>query len=136
MLSHKMKMRTGYAVITVLLLIAEVLIALYVHDDFVRPYVGDALVVVVIYSFIRIWLPEKIPLLPLYVFLFAVFVEFMQYFDLLTLLGLEENRFFRILLGATFDFKDIICYGAGCLSLGIWEWIYYRHCRRKHLLEG
>lgn len=115
-----------YTAVTILLLIIEILIALYVHDDFIRPYAGDILVVVVIYSFLRIWIPEKVRLLPLYVFLFAVFVEVLQYFDLAALLGLGDNRFFRILLGATFDIRDILCYGAGCLVLGIWEWIRYK----------
>ena len=43
---------------TVILLLTEVLIALYVHDAFVRPYIGDVLVVIVIYTFIRIFVPE------------------------------------------------------------------------------
>lgn len=125
-LSDKNKMRILYAVLTLLFLIVEIIIALYVHDDFIRPYVGDGLVVIVIYFFIRSWMPERIRLLPLYVFLFAASVEVMQYFRLLEFLGLENSRFLRILLGATFDFKDIICYGAGCLLLGIWEWIRYK----------
>lgn len=125
-MSDNRKKRMVYAAVTILLLIIEILIALYVHDDFIRPYVGDGLVVVVIYSFLRIWMPEKVRLLPFYVFLFAVFVEALQYFDLAALLGLGDNRFFRILLGATFDIRDILCYGAGCLVLGIWEWIRYK----------
>ena len=40
--------RIGYAIATVILLLIEVLIAIYVHDAFVRPYIGDVLVVVVI----------------------------------------------------------------------------------------
>ena len=42
--------RIGYAIATVILLLTEVLIALYVHDAFVRPYIGDVLVVIVIYT--------------------------------------------------------------------------------------
>ena len=42
--------RIGYAIATVVLLLIEVLIAVYVHDAFVRPYIGDVLVVVVIYT--------------------------------------------------------------------------------------
>ena len=60
--------RIGYAIATVILLLIEVLIAIYVHDAFVRPYIGDVLVVVVIYTFIRIFVPERCKLLPLYVF--------------------------------------------------------------------
>lgn len=130
-MSDKKKMKIVYAALTVLFLMVEIIIALYIHDDFIRPYVGDGLVVMVIYFFIRIWIPEKVRLLPLYVFLFAAFVEVMQYFRLVELLGLGDSRFFRILLGSTFDFKDIICYGAGCLILGIWEWIWKKQKKRK-----
>lgn len=128
--SDKTKKRIQYAILTGILLITEVIIALFVHDDFIRPYVGDGLVVIVIYTCFRIWIPEKIRLLPLYIFLFASFVEIMQYFDLVEWLGLADNKFFRILIGATFDWKDIVCYGTGCLILGVWEWIQERR-RRK-----
>ena len=39
--------RIGYAIATVILLLIEVLIAIYVHDAFVRPYIGDVLVTAV-----------------------------------------------------------------------------------------
>ena len=60
-----LKRRICYAAATVLLVITEVLIALYVHDDFVRPYVGDVLVVIAVYCAVRIFIPVKCKLLPL-----------------------------------------------------------------------
>ena len=117
----KKRKRLIYAAITLILLVTEVLIALFVHDAFIRPYIGDVFVVVVIYTFIRIFIPEKCRLLPLFVFLFAAGVEALQYFEIVELLGLGNNRFFRILIGSVFDFKDILCYGAGCLFLGVYE---------------
>ena len=53
------------------LIIIETLIALYVHDKVVRPYIGDVLVVIVLYYFVRIFVPEKGKLLPLYIFIFS-----------------------------------------------------------------
>ena len=120
-MDNKLKIRICYAAATAFLLAVEVLIALFVHDDFVRPYIGDVLAVIVVYLFLRIIIPEKCALLPLFVFIFAVGVEILQYFDLVTLLGLENNRFFKILLGSVFDFKDIMCYAIGCALLGIYE---------------
>ena len=110
-----MKKRVVYFVLTVILLVVEVLIALFVHDRFVRPYVGDMLVVVVIYTFIRIWIPDSVRLLPFYVFLFATGVEILQYFNFVELLGVADNPFLRILLGTSFDGKDILCYAVGCV---------------------
>ncbi len=114
--------RIIYVIATVLLLAIEVCIALFVHDRFIRPYVGDMLVVIVIYTFVRIFIPEKCRLLPLYIFLFAAGVEVLQWIGIVELLGLQDNRFFRVLIGSTFDVKDILCYGVGCVLLGVYEW--------------
>ena len=116
-----MKKRFFYLTATVILLIIEVLIALYIHDDFVRPYVGDAIVVIVIYTFVRIFVPEKCRLLPLYVFLFAVVVEILQGIHIVNILGVADNRFLRTLIGDSFDIKDILCYGVGCILLWLYE---------------
>ena len=113
--------RTAYLLVTVLIFLLELFIALFVRDNFIRPYVGDILVVVLIYTFLRIIFPERPRLLPLYVFLFAAGVEALQGMRIVELLGLQNNRFFSVLIGTTFDWKDIICYGVGCLLLGVWE---------------
>lgn len=121
----KRKKRIGYGVATVLIFLIELLIALFVRDRFIRPYVGDMLVVVLIYTFLRILFPEKPRLLPLYVFLFAALVEGLQAMNIVGVLGLQNNRFFSILIGTTFDWKDIVCYGVGCVLLVLWEiWLW------------
>jgi len=118
--------RIKYGIVFFVLVVIEILIALYVHDAFIRPYVGDMLVVIIVYCFVRIFVPDKFRLLPLYVFLFATGVEYLQYFDLLGRIGLEDNIFFRTLLGSVFDIKDILCYAAGCILLAVFEF-----CRWK-----
>lgn len=120
------KKRFFYFIFFMIFLAIEVLIALYVHDEFVRPYLGDVLVVVVLYFFVRIWIPEKYRWLPGAIFVFAAVVEVLQYFRLVEILGVENNVFLRTILGATFDIKDIVCYGVGCLLLGFCEWIGYK----------
>lgn len=107
--------RLVYAFIFLFLLVTEVCIALFVHDRFIRPYFGDVLVMVLICAFLRIFVPEGIRLLPLYVFAFATAVEIGQYFGTVKLLGLADNRFFSVLMGTTFSVYDLICYGAGCV---------------------
>ncbi len=119
-MTHK-KARLAYLAVFCLIFAAEVCIALFVRDRFIRPYGGDVLVTVLICCFLRIFLPHGVKLLPLYVFLFALAVEIGQYFDFVTLLGLGNSRFFRILLGSTFSFADIVCYGAGCLLFALSE---------------
>ena len=115
-------MRRGrYLALFAGLLIAEILIALFVRDRFVRPYVGDALVTVLICALCRVISPQRPRLLALYVFLFAAAVEIGQYFDYAALLGLAESRFFSALLGRTFSFTDLICYAAGCVAFAAAE---------------
>lgn len=121
-----------YAAAFIFLLAVEVLIALFIDDAFVRPYVGDMLVVIVVYSFIRIIIPEKNRLMPLWVFLFAALVEVLQLFSLVDRLGLGDIRFFRVLIGSVFDFKDILCYVVGCSLLGVHEFTMYRRMQKKN----
>ncbi|WP_331654433.1 ribosomal maturation YjgA family protein [Aminipila sp.] len=113
--------RVHYLVAFIMLLIIEILIALYIHDNFIRPYAGDILVVVLVYCFIRIFIPNGVRMMPLYVFIFSASVESLQYFRVLEMIGFTNNTFLRIVLGSVFDFKDIFCYGIGCLIIGIYE---------------
>ena len=122
-----MRKRAFYLILTIILLIIEVLIALYVHDNFIRPFVGDVIVVIVIYTFVRIFIPEKVRLLPLYIFIFAVAVEMLQGIHIVNILGVADNRFLRTIIGDSFDIKDIICYGIGCIFLGLYEYLIKRN---------
>ena len=128
-----MKKRILYAVATLFLLLIEVIIALYVHDDFIRPYVGDVLVVIVIYTFIRIIVPEKCKLIPLFLFIFAAGVELLQLANIVEILGVADNKFLKILIGSVFDIKDIVCYAVGCVILCMYEWVRGR--RRDTLMH-
>ena len=107
------------------LLIIEVLIALFIHDGFVRPYIGDVLVVAVVYFFLRIFIPEKYPWLPAAIFGFAVLVEFSQYLRLVDRLGIT-TPVLRTILGSVYDTKDIVCYGVGCVLLAVYEGLQRR----------
>lgn len=115
-LSKNARLRIGYGVAALLLLVVEVLIALFVRDRFIRPYGGDILVTLLICCVIRTVLPRKYRL-PIAggVLIFAVLVEVGQYFGLVYLLGLGHIEFFRILIGTGFSWWDMVCYGVGCL---------------------
>lgn len=116
----KVKRRLLYMLFFMLLTAVEVFIAVFVHDLLVRPYLGDVLAVIDLYCFVRIFIPENVVLLPLYVFLFAAALEFSQLFHLAALLRLR-SRLFQVILGSSFDVIDLLCYLAGCLMLAGWE---------------
>ena len=123
--------RVLYGIIALVSFAIIVYIALFVRNPFVRGWVGDVLVVIPIHCGIRIFVPHRPRLLPLYVFLFACFVEFTQYIQLLHLLGLAHIDWLRIVVGDTFDWFDILCYAIGCAIIGLTEFIYVHHVKRK-----
>lgn len=123
--------RILYGVIFLILVSIEVLIALFVKDNFVRPYLGDVLVVWVIYSFVRIFFPERLKLLPLFVFLFAAIIEILQYFDFVHLLSLSDYKIAQIVLGSVFDIKDLFCYFVGCIFLAVYEWFRLKKLQKN-----
>lgn len=116
-----MKKRAVYALAFVLLTAIEVLIALFINDSFIRPYLGDVIVVWVVFCFVQIFLCNKVNpyVTAIGVFLFACLVEILQGIKIVELLGLAHIPFFRTLIGTQFDIKDIICYGAGTAILCI-----------------
>lgn len=120
------KRRILYLFATTVLFLVELMIAIFVHDTLIRPYVGDVLVVVLLYTFVRIFIPEKVRLLPLYIFLFAAGVEVLQYFRIGEVLGLSDNRILSVVVGSVFDLKDIMCYGVGCVLL-----LGYEHGKKR-----
>lgn len=119
--------RIVYAVCAFLLLVTEVLIGLYVKDAFVRPYGGDVLVVILLCCLVRVVFPEKVKLLAVYVFAFAAVWEFSQMLPLVEVIGLGDNAFFRIAMGTSFAWLDIVCYAVGCaLFWGVECLAYYK----------
>ena len=104
------------------LVFVEILIALFVNDSVIRPYIGDVIVVVVIYCLIRTIIPKRVPMLSLYIFLFSVFVEIAQYYNIVYFLGWGDNEFMRVLIGTSFSWLDIGCYAVGCACTGVWDY--------------
>ncbi len=117
-MNKKLKMRLAFLAVFVLLFAVEVLIALFVHDSFVRPYVGDMIVTVVVWSFLRIIFPDKFRLMSLYVMIFAVLVEVGQYFHYTELLGIT-NPILVTMMGTSFAWADIACYAVGCVVAAV-----------------
>lgn len=114
-----LKIRLPYIVATVVLLTVEVLIGAFVHDDFVRPFVGDVLVTALLCTMGRIVLPRW-RWLPLVVMLFATVVELSQLIELDRILGVEGTAI-GTAIGSTFDIADLICYAVGCVMFFICE---------------
>ncbi len=109
------KIRLPYLILAAVLMVAEVLIGAFVHDNFVRPFVGDVLVTVLLCALGRVVLPNWRYLVPCVLGLSFV-VELVQ------LIPFEvKNKLLSIALGSTFDVVDLVCYTVGCLIFFVGE---------------
>lgn len=99
----------------------EVVIATCVHDDFVRPHVGDSLAVLLVNCALRAVTPLTVPLSIASALAVACAIEFGQLVGVLSMLGLDHNMLARIVLSTDFDPKDFIAYGAGGIAAGLGE---------------
>ncbi len=106
-----------YFIITIIIFVIEILIALFLKDRFIRPYFGDVLVVILIYCFIMTFLDFPYWVVALFVLLFSFTVETLQYFNIIEILGLQNNKIARTVIGTSFSWKDIACYLAGILII-------------------
>ena len=99
--------------IALIIFFVEVLIALYVHDRIVRPYVGDFLVVILVYCFLRAFINSSVVKLALAALLISYAVEILQYADMLGRLGLQNSGLARVVLGTSFEWIDMVAYTLG-----------------------
>ena len=99
----------------VLLFLVEVGIERFTHDAFIRPFVGDFLVVILIYCFIKSFLNTPLYPTAITVLLFSWLIEWLQYYHWVDLLGLSHSRFASIILGTHFSWIDLLMYTLGIL---------------------
>lgn len=106
---------------TSVLFLVELLIALFVRDSFVRPYVGDYLVVMLLYCAVRTLLDAPVLKIAVGVLAFSYLIELLQYFGLVKRLGLEHNTIAKTVIGYGFEWKDMLAYTLGVLTVLIIE---------------
>ena len=126
--------RLIYALLTLTLFAVEICIALFAHDNFVRPYLGDVLVVILIYCAVRVVFPHrpKPYWLALGVFLFGCAVEGLQAIHIVDLLGVGHIPLLVTVIGTSFSWGDILCYFVGCFIVGTGETLY----AKRHHKQG
>jgi len=105
--------RPRYFLCTVVLFFNELLIALCLHDRIIRPYIGDLLVVILIYCFCRSFFQFPVYTTALAVLLFSNAVEALQAYRLIYHLHLEHSQIANIVLGNLFEWMDVLAYTIG-----------------------
>lgn len=121
----KTRRRAVYALLFILLLAVEIGIALFVHDRFIRPYMGDVLVIVLLCCAARVAMPDKPRFLGLYMTAAGAAAEGLQALRLAERLGVQHTVL-GVILGSTFDWRDLLCYAAGGVLFTLCELLLRR----------
>lgn len=112
-----MSTKTKHLLIAIIVFILEILIATKLsYLKFIRSFVGDFLVVILIYHFIKFFRDIPPLTLSISVFIFSCIIEVLQYFNLADVLGLPKGSISRIILGTNFSWEDILMYFLGCVA--------------------
>jgi len=119
--------KKNYLYATILLFGIELFIGFYVNDRFVRPYVGDYLVVILLYTLLRTFWNERVKVVAYSVLIFSFVLEVLQYFKLVDLLGLGHIKLARILIGTSFAWEDLVAYFLGIMTVLWWEGIFNKN---------
>jgi len=112
-LSPILKFRSGYLIFGLILFTVEICIAKFFDKGFIRNTMGDFLVVILVYCFIRAFFSLSVLATGIFTLLFAYTIEILQYFKIVEILGLSDSRFFRVIIGTSFEWADILAYTLG-----------------------
>ena len=110
-----------YFLLAIIFFITEILIALFVHDGFIRPYVGDYLVVMLIYCAVKTFVKASPLKTAAGVLIFSYVIEVLQYLDIVERLGLSGNAIAKTVIGYGFEWWDILAYTLGVITILIVE---------------
>ncbi len=108
-----LRFQRRYFIFFVILLLIEVVIAVFAHDNFIRPFFGDFLVVILIYCFVRSFFNTPLVMTAIGVLLFSYLMEVLQYFNLVKMLGLQNSNLARVMIGTSFEWTDLVAYTLG-----------------------
>jgi hypothetical protein len=126
----KRNIRIVMGIASALLFGIEVLIGVFA-GGWVRYYLGDVLVVILLYTLARTVSPMKPRfglLLPAAILVFAFCVEFLQLWGFCDKLHIT-NSLLRILIGTGYSNKDLLSYVIGIVPCFISEAVLRRKCR-------
>lgn len=127
-----MKARLPYIIGFVLLVAVEVCIGVFYFNYFIRAYIGDVIIVLVLYCLFRSFVPKKFSSygIAVGILVFSFAVEFLQKAHIADLLGVE-NKLLRIIIGTSYATEDLWCYVAGTVVTILEIWLFKRLSAHK-----
>ncbi len=121
----KFQLNSTYLIIALIIFLVEVCIAYFLKTGFIRHTLGDYLVVMLVYCFIKGITNLSVITSALLTFCIAFSVEFLQLTPILEVANLKQYKIARIIFGTTFSVSDLVAYSAGVITILIIE--YYRY---------
>ncbi|HIB36683.1 DUF2809 domain-containing protein [Mesonia sp.] len=112
-----LKFRYTYFMLFMGFFLAEVAIERYFHVGFIRGVFGDYLIIFVIYCFLLSFLKLKKFYVAIAVLILAYTIEIAQYLNILALLKVNKSRSTDMLVGSSFDWRDMAAYTLGFLTI-------------------
>lgn len=111
-----MKKRIIYLVLSIICFaICALIVAFFSRTPFIRGFIGDVVIVALLYFFVKVFVDAKPFRLALFVLASAFFVEFLQYLRIIETLGLEHSKIARVIIGSVFDPMDLLAYFIGAI---------------------
>ena len=120
----KLKFKPYYFIGFLILFVVEAMIAFFLKDGFIRHTFGDFLIVILMYCFLKSFWNSNSIKVAITVLVIAFIVEFLQLFQLLKFLHLENNQVAKLVLGSTFQISDLVAYCLGILMILLIEFTF------------
>ncbi|WP_347374282.1 DUF2809 domain-containing protein [Aequorivita sp. Q41] len=121
----KVYIQKNYFLVTLIIFFIEILIAYFHFNNFIRGFVGDVLVILLLYSFLKIFIKKGVLKTALLVLCFACSVEMLQYSKVTEKLNISSEIILTI-VGSVFDYYDLMAYGIGFLLILVFEKLIFK----------
>ena len=116
----------NYFGLAILFFCIEVLIALFLNDSVIRPYLGDVLVVILIYCLLKSFVQLPVLTAAIFVLIFSFAIEFLQFLNIVEILQLEKSKIARTVIGTSFSWIDLLTYVVGIAIVIIVEKYWFK----------
>ncbi|WP_410005974.1 DUF2809 domain-containing protein [Aequorivita nionensis] len=109
-----------------ILLLIEFTIAYFHFNPFIRGFLGDVLVMLLLYSFLKIFIKNNVFNIAISVLGFAFLVELLQFLKLSEILKIKSKIILTV-LGSVFDVWDLVAYFIGFLLILLIEKLLHKN---------
>jgi len=107
----------NYLYLAILILAAEITIAIQLKNGFIRHTFGDYLAAIFVYCVLAFLFRFKTKNLIILSLFICYAIEFLQLFKILHLLNLQQHQMANLIFGNHFSISDLIAYTLGILSI-------------------